>query len=184
MHITNAQNDIERILLTEEQLHSRIKELAEQISVDYEGKRPIIVCILKGSSVFFAELCKYITCHMQMDFIDVSSYGNGTHSGGTVKFLKDLDNDIENRHVLLIEDIMDSGRTLHHLRHMLAGRSPASLKVCCLLNKPGAHPTEWDADYNGFQIGNEFVVGYGLDYAEYYRNLPYIGILSPKAYAD
>ena len=186
MHINteNPELDVERLLFTEEEIAARVAELGEQITKDYAGKRPVVVCILRGASFFFVDLCRKIKLDVELDFIDVSSYGSGTQSSGVIRMIKDLDTNIAGRDVLLVEDIVDSGLTLKHLRRLLETRSPASVRVCSLLSKKDAHPAELESEYNGFAIGNEFVVGYGLDYAEHNRNLPYIGILKPDAYAD
>ncbi len=186
MHINteNLEKDVERLLYTEEQIAARVAELGAQLTQDYAGRRPVVVCILRGASFFFVDLCRRIKMDVELDFIDVSSYGSSAQSSGVIRMIKDLDTDIEGRDVILVEDIVDSGLTLKHLRKLLATRNPASVKVCCLLNKKDAHPAELDSEYSGFDIGNEFVVGYGLDYAEHYRNLPYIGVLKPEVYAD
>ena len=185
MHINteNLELDVERLLYTEEQIAKRVAELGAQLTKDYAGKRPVVVCILRGACLFFTDLCRQMKLDVELDFIDVSSYGSGTQSSGSIRMIKDLDTDIEGRDVLLVEDIVDSGLTLKHLRQLLAARNPSSVKVCCLLNKKEAHPAELDSEYSGFDICNEFVVGYGLDYAEHYRNLPYIGVLKPEVYA-
>lgn len=182
MKITTPENDIERILYTAEQIAARVAELGAQLTEEYKDKKPVVVCILKGATFFYVDLCRQLKCNIDMDFIDVSSYGENSRSTGVVKLIKDLDNDITDRHVLIVEDIIDSGLTLKHLRKLLSSRQPASIKTCCLLDKVEAHPTEQATEYRGFVIGNEFVVGYGLDYAEYYRNLPYIGVLKPEVY--
>ena len=184
MHITTPENDIERVLFTADQIAQRVAQLGAQLTEEYKEKRPVVVCILKGASFFYIDLCRQLKCNIDMDFIDVSSYGESSHSTVVVKLIKDLDNDITNRHVLLVEDIIDSGLTLRHLRKLLSSRQPASIKACCFLDKVAAHPAEQSTEYCGFAVENEFLVGYGLDYAEYYRNLPYIGVLKPEVYAD
>lgn len=184
MRITTPENDIERVLFSKEAIAARVQELGAQLTAEYAGKRPVVVCILRGASVFFIDLCRAMNCDVEMDFIDVSSYGAAAKSSGVIKMIKDLDTHIEGRHVLLVEDIIDSGLTLKHLRQLLGTRAPASIKVCCLLDKVDAHPAELSCEFSGFPIANEFVVGYGLDYAEHYRNLPYIGVLKPEVYAD
>lgn len=184
MLITTPENDIRKILFTSDQIAARVAELGAQLTQDYKGKKPVVVCILKGAVFFYVDLCRQLQCNIDMDFIDVSSYGESSHSTGVVRLIKDLENDITNRHVLLVEDVIDSGLTLRHLRQLLAARHPASIKTCCLLDKVAAHPADQGTEYRGFTIGNEFVVGYGLDYAEYYRNLPYIGVLDPKVYSE
>ena len=164
-----------RMLISEEEVSSKIKALAEQISKDYEGKQVHLICVLKGGVFFTCELAKSITVPVTFDFMSVSSYGDEFESSGRVKIIKDLDDPIENRDVLIVEDIIDSGRTLHHLMELLKTRKPNSLKLCTLLDKPSRRVTEVKVDYCGFAIPDAFVVGYGLDYAQRYRNLPYIG---------
>ena len=167
------ENDILRVLLTEEQIQAKVKELGERISRDYAGKNPLLVCILRGAVPFYADLCKHIDDYMEMDFMAVSSYEDGMTSHGIVRIKKDLDVNIENRHVLIVEDIMDSGT-----------RNPASLRIVCLLDKPERRTCEITPDYFGFIVPDEFVVGYGLDYADAYRNLPYIGVLKKGVYSN
>ncbi len=166
-----------RVMLSEEKVEERIKELGEQISRDYEGKTVHLICILKGSVFISCELAKHITCPVTMDFMSVSSYGDGTESSGRVKIVKDLDENVEGKDILVVEDIIDSGRTLAFLLDMLKARKPESIKLCTLLDKPDRRVTEVKVDYTGFVIPDEFVVGYGLDYAQKYRNLPYIGVV-------
>lgn len=166
-----------RVLLTEEEVDARIQAIGEQISRDYKGKQVHLICVLKGGSFFMCELAKRITVPVSMDFMAVSSYGSGTVSGGVVKIVKDLDEAIAGKDVLVVEDIVDSGRTLSYLLEMLAGRNPKSLRLCTLLDKPERRVVEVDVNYTGFQIPDEFVVGYGLDYDQRYRNLPYIGVV-------
>lgn len=166
-----------RVMLSEEEVNKRIKELGEQISRDYQGKEIHLVCVLKGSTFFTCELAKRITVPVSLDFMSVSSYGSGTESSGVIKVKKDLDEPLMGKDVLVIEDIVDSGRTLSYLLDMLNERQPASLKLCTLLDKPDRRVTDVYVDYTGFQIPDEFVVGYGLDYAQKYRNLPYIGVV-------
>jgi len=174
--------DIQEILLTEEEIKQRIKELGEQITADYAGKEILMVGILRGAVVFMADLARAIPLPVALDFMAVSSYGMSTDSSGVVRFLKDLDVDIKDKHVLIVEDIIDSGLTLKYLAENLKSRNPASLKICTLLNKPERRKVDVQVDYNGFTIPDHFVVGYGLDFAEKYRNLPFIGILKPEAY--
>ncbi len=164
-------------MIPEEEVDAKIRELAEQISKDYEGKQVHLVCILKGSVFFTCELAKRITVPVSMDFMSVSSYGDGTKSSGVVRIAKDLDETLEGKDVLVIEDIIDSGRTLSYLLEVLGKRNPASMKLCTLLDKPDRRTHEVHVDYVGFNIPDEFVVGYGLDYAQKYRNLPYIGVV-------
>ncbi len=166
------------VLFSEEQVVARIKEIGEQISKDYEGKELHMICVLKGGTFFMCELAKRITVPVSLDFMAVSSYGSATSSSGVVKIVKDLDEPIEGKDVLVVEDIVDSGRTLSHLMKMLKERQPASLRLCTLLDKPDRRVVEVPMDYTGYQIPDEFVVGYGLDYAQKYRNLPYIGIVN------
>lgn len=165
------------VMLPEEEVDKRIRELGEQISRDYEGKSVHLICILKGSVYFTCELAKRITVPVTMDFMQCSSYGAATKSSGVVRLVKDLDEPITDREVIIIEDIIDSGRTLSHLKQLLMQRSPASLKLCTLLDKPDRRVADVDVEYVGFQIEDKFVVGYGLDYDQRYRNLPYIGVV-------
>ncbi|MBO4997829.1 MAG: hypoxanthine phosphoribosyltransferase [Lachnospira sp.] len=166
-----------KVLLTETEVDARISDLGAQISKDYEGKEIHMICILKGGAFFACELAKRITVPVSIDFMYVSSYGNGTTSSGNVKIVKDLDEPLLDKEVLIAEDIIDSGRTLHHLIPLLYKRKPKSIRVCTLLSKPERREVEMEADYTGFTIPDEFVVGYGLDYAQKYRNLPYIGVV-------
>ena len=169
-----------RVMLSEEDVDKRIKELGEQISRDYEGKNVHLICILKGGVFFMCELVKHITVPVTHDFMSVSSYGDGTVSTGRIKLIKDLDESIEGKDVLIVEDILDTGRTLHHLMALLRTRNPKSLRLCTLLDKPDRRVIDVPVDYTGFQIPDEFVVGYGLDYDQKYRNLPYIGVVEFK----
>lgn len=168
---------IAKVLITQDQIQDRLKELGKAISGDYEGEEILVVGILKGSVVFLADLIRRISIPVQIDFMAVSSYGKSTHSSGVVRILKDLDTYIEGRHVLIVEDIIDTGLTLSYLVENLLSRKPASLKICTFLDKPERRKTLITPDYNGYQIPDEFVVGYGLDYNEKYRNLPYIGVV-------
>lgn len=165
------------VLLTEQEVDERIKQLGEQISKDYEGKQVHLICILKGGSMFLCELAKRITLPVSLDFMSVSSYGKDMTSSGVVRIVKDLDDPIKDKHVIVVEDIVDSGRTLSYLLEMLGKREPASIAICTLLDKPDRRVTDVKVDYTGFQIPDEFVVGYGLDYDQRYRNLPYIGVV-------
>jgi len=174
--------DFERILLTEEEINSKVKELGAQISRDYAGKELLVVGILKGSVIFLADLVRNISIPTCFDFMAVSSYGASTKSSGIVQILKDLEQNIEGRHVLIVEDIVDTGLTLNYLVDNLQTRNPASLKICTLLDKPSRRIVDVDIHYNGFKIDDHFVVGYGLDYNERYRNYPCIMILSPHVY--
>ena len=164
-------------MLTEEEVDKRIKEIGEQISKDYAGKKIHLICVLKGGVFFMCELAKRISVPVSMDFMSISSYGNSTESSGIIKIIKDLDESITGEEVLVVEDIVDSGRTLNYILEMLKDRKPASLRLCTLLDKPERRVVEVNVDYTGFQIPDEFVVGYGLDYAQKYRNLPYIGVV-------
>jgi len=180
------KNDIERVLLSEEQIQKRVRELAAEISRDYGDKNPTMVCILKGAIMFYTDLLRNMPIPVTMDFMAVSSYGNKTKSSGEVEIRKDLSTSIEGKHVIIVEDIVDSGFTLSYLTRMLASRGAKSIKLATLLDKPArrAPGITLKSDYSGFVVGDEFVVGYGLDYAEYYRNLPYIGVLKPEVYAE
>lgn len=166
-----------RVLISEEDVNKRICEIGEQISKDYEGKQVHLICVLKGGVFFMCELAKRITVPVSMDFMSVSSYGADTKSSGVVKIVKDLDEPLKGKNVLIVEDIIDSGRTLYYLIDMLQKRNPESIRLCTLLDKPDRRVKEVKVDYVGFNIPDEFVVGYGLDYAQKYRNLPYIGVV-------
>lgn len=168
--------NISEVLLSEEKISKRVKELGEEISRDYAGKDVIFVCILKGACVFFTDLMRAITIHAKLDFMSISSYGDATKTSGIVSIKKDMDMSITGKHVVIVEDIMDSGLTLSYLTRILAARQPESLRICCLLDKPERRECEISPDYVGFTIPNKFAVGYGLDCGEYYRNLPYIGV--------
>lgn len=170
-----------RVLVEEEEVDKRIRDLGEQISKDYEGKEVHLICVLKGGVFFMCELAKRITVPVSMDFMSVSSYGDGTASSGVVKIAKDLDETLEGKDVLIVEDIIDSGRTLSYLLENLKSRKPKSLRLCTLLDKPDRRVVDVPVDYTGFAIPDEFVVGYGLDYMQHYRNLPYIGIVELNA---
>jgi len=183
MKITNAQNDILSVLFTEEQIAQRVKEIGAALTEEYKDKDPLMVCILKGASFFYADLCRSMDCPVFMDFIAVSSYGASSKTTGVVRIIKDLDTSITGRHVIIVEDIIDSGLTLKHLKELLSSRRPASIRTICLLDKTERHGDDIGADIVGYDIPDEFVVGYGLDYASHYRNLPYIGILKPEVYA-
>jgi hypoxanthine phosphoribosyltransferase len=176
--------DIESVLLSEEEVQSRIRELGAEISRDYEGRSVLLVAVLRGAALFIADLARDITVPVELDFMAVSSYGSSTKSSGVVRILKDLDEQIEDRDVLVVEDILDTGLTLKYLLKNLASRKPASLEVVTLLSKEGKRRVPITCKYVGFDVPDEFVVGYGLDFAEKYRNLPYIGVLKPSAYQD
>ena len=177
------ENNIQKILLTEEQIQTRIQELGEVLSKEYEGKNPVVVGVLKGVVVFYADMIRHINVPCQMDFMWISSY-SGTTSTGTMNVKQDLSADIKGRHVLILEDIFDTGNSLEYTYNYLLSKEPASLKICTLLDKPERRREgiTLKADYKGFTIPNEFVVGYGLDFNEFYRNLPYVGVLKPEAY--
>jgi len=175
-------NDIERILITEEEIEKKCAELGKQLTEEYEGKFPLLIGVLKGATPFMADISRAIDTHLEMDFMDVSSYGSSTRSSGEVKIVKDLDAKVEGRHVLIVEDIIDSGLTLSYLVDLFKYRKAKSVKIVTLLDKPEGRTANIKADIVGFEVPNEFVVGYGLDYNEKYRNLPYIGILKPFIY--
>lgn len=164
-------------LIPEAEITKRVRELGEQISRDYAGKELHVICILKGGVFFMCELVKHITVPVTHDFMSVSSYGDGTVSSGRIKIVKDLDDSIQEKDILIVEDIVDSGRTLHHLLQLLRARNPKSIRLCTLLDKPDRREVEIPVDYTGFSIPDLFVVGYGLDYAQHYRNLPYVGVV-------
>lgn len=176
------KEDIKEILLTEEKLKKRIKEIGKDISRDYQGSDLVLIGVLKGSVIFMADLMKEIDIPCRMDFMAVSSYGDATQSSGVVRILKDLDYQIENKDVLIIEDIVDTGVTLKYLKEYLNSRKPKSLEICSLLNKIERRKVEIEAKYIGFEVPDLFLVGYGLDYAEKYRNLPFIGVLKEEIY--
>lgn len=177
-------NDIKSVLISEEEIKEMIRDLGARISEDYKGKEILFVVILKGSLVFAADLMRHITVPVKLDFMQASSYGSGTVSSGLINIKKDLDNDAGGKHILIIEDIIDSGNTLAKLKKLLLDRNPASVKICTLLSKPSRREIDVEVEYIGKEIPDEFVVGYGLDFDERYRNLPYIGILKPEVYAD
>ena len=166
-----------RVLLSEEEVNERIRQIGEQISKDYEGRQVHLICVLKGGSFFMCELAKRITVPVSLDFMSVSSYGGGTKSSGVVKIVKDLDEPLDGKDVIVVEDIVDSGRTLSYLLELLGKRNPKSLALCTMLDKPERRVVDVKVDYTGFNIPDEFVVGYGLDYDQRYRNLPYIGVV-------
>lgn len=176
------KQDIASVLFTEEQLKAKVTELGAQITADYTGKNPLIVSVLKGSYVFMADLTRAIKIPCNIDFMAVSSYGAGTKTSGEVQIIKDISSRIDGRDLIIVEDILDSGTTLSYLMKVLKARGVASIRLCTLLSKPERRKIDVPVDYLGFEIADEFVVGYGLDYAEKYRNLPYIGILKPEIY--
>lgn len=174
--------DIKEILFKEREIKEKVNEIGQNITKDYKNKEPILICILRGAVFFLTDLMRSIDLPVELDFLSVSSYGNSTETSGVVKIRKDIDSDISNRDVIVVEDIIDTGLTLQYIHDYLRKHNPASIKTCVLLDKPEAHKTELSIDYMGYEIANEFVVGYGLDYAEKYRNLPYIGILKEEVY--
>ena len=176
--------DVEQILYTEEDLRRRIRELGAQIAADYAGRTPMLVSVLRGSYIFMADLTRAIDLDLTVDFMAVSSYGAGTVSSGQVEIKKDLSDTIEGRDLIIVEDILDSGNTLYYLMDVLRARKPASIRICTLMDKPERRVKPITADYVGFTIPDAFIVGYGLDYAEKYRNLPYVGVLKPSVYTQ
>jgi hypoxanthine phosphoribosyltransferase len=183
-HVAGYENDIDTILITEDEIQAMVRSLGDQITEDYRGRSPLLIGVLKGAFVVMADISRHIRLPVEFDFMAVASYGAATKTSGVVRILKDLDHDIEGRDVLLIEDIIDSGLTLNYLLKNLRGRRPATLEVCALLQKEGIQQVRTQIKYRGFQIPPEFVVGYGLDFAERFRNLPYIATLKPDAYLD
>jgi hypoxanthine phosphoribosyltransferase len=177
-----VHDDVSEVLLTEEQVQTRVRALGAQLSADYADRSPVLVSVLKGSIVFLADLVRAMDVPLSVDLMEVSSYGSGTETTGQVRILKDLSGPIEGRDVVVVEDIIDTGLTLNYLLRYLTERSPASIRVCCLLDKPARRLAEIEIDYRGFSIPDRFVVGYGLDFNEQYRNLPYIGVLRPSVY--
>lgn len=173
---------IQEVLFSEEELAKRVEEIAKEIEKDYQGKEIMLISVLRGSFVFMADLCRRIDLPCVIDFMSVSSYGKGTSSSGQVQITKDLSSDISGKHIIVVEDILDSGNTLSYLLKLLEQRNPASIRLCTLLDKPDRRVKHVEVHYSGFTIPDAFVVGYGLDYAEEYRNLPYIGILKPEVY--
>ena len=182
MDASDIGADLKEVLISQEQLEARVAELAARIDADYAGRELLLVGVLKGAVMVMADLARALHLPVEMDWMAVSSYGSGTRSSGVVRILKDLDADITGRHVLVVEDIIDSGLTLSWLVGNLRSRGPASVRVCTMLRKPGAARMDVHVDYTGFDIGDEFVIGYGLDYAERYRNLPFVGTLAPHVY--
>lgn len=182
--MTGFADDIDTILFSEEEIATAVARLGEEISRDYEGKNLLLLSVLKGSFVFLADLMRTLTIPAQVDFMAVSTYGIGVRSSGVVRITKDNDTDLEGKDLLIVEDILDTGRTLSYLTKLLADRGPASLKIATLLDKPLRRKVPIEPHYCGFEVPDAFLVGYGLDYAEKYRNLPYIGILKPEIYAE
>ena len=182
--IRDIKDDVKKVLYSEEQLAKRVKEMAEEISKDYAGKDLLVVGILKGSVLFTSDLIKNISIPCEIDFMAVSSYGNGTKTSGAVKIIKDLDRNIEGYDLLIVEDILDSGKTLSYIQDILSARKPNSIRICTLFDKPDRRQVDLTAEYIGTEVPDEFIVGYGLDYAEKYRNLPFVGILKEYVYSD
>ncbi len=179
---SSIHEDVEEVLLSGDQIAARVAELGTQLAADYAGRTPVLVSVLKGSIVFLADLIRAMDVPLNVDLMEVSSYGSATESSGQVRILKDLSSSIEGRDVVVVEDIIDTGLTLNYLLRYLAERHPASVRVCCLLDKPARRLAEIEIDYRGFSIPDRFVIGYGLDYDERYRNLPYVGVLRPSIY--
>ncbi len=177
------QDDVKKVLLSEEELHAKVAEMGALVTQDYEGKNLLLVTVLKGAVIFLADLMREIKQPAEIDFMVVSSYGSGVKSSGVVKIVKDLDINLEGKDILIVEDILDSGMTLDYIKNILQDRNPASIRICTLLDKPARRKVDLQADYVGFTIPDEFVIGYGLDYDEKYRNLPYIGVLKPEVYS-
>ena len=176
-------DDVSEVLISHQQIRERTEELGRQVTEDYRGKNPLLICILKGGLMFLADLMREVDLPLEIDFIAVSSYGDSTESSGVVRILMDLERNIQGRHVLIVEDIIDTGRTLSYIIGNLRTRGPASIKVCTLLDKPARRELEIPIDYVGFTIPDRFVIGYGLDYGEIYRNLPFVGVLKPELYS-
>jgi hypoxanthine phosphoribosyltransferase len=178
----SINNDVAEILIGTEELQAKVAELGRQISEDYRGRNPLLICLLRGAVVFLSDLVRATDIPLEMDFMAISSYGNSTESSGVVRLVMDLKSNITGRDVLIVEDIVDTGRTLAYILDNLQTRRPADIKVCALLSKPSRREVQIEVDYLGFEIPDKFVVGYGLDYAENYRNLPFIGVLKPELY--
>ena len=174
--------DVEEVLLSGDEVQARVAELGAQLAADYEGRDPVLVSVLKGSIIFLADLVRAMPIPLSIDLMEVSSYGSSTESSGQVRILKDLSTPIEGREVIVVEDIIDTGLTLNYLLRYLHDKGPASIRICCLLDKPARRLAPIEIAYRGFTIADRFVIGYGLDYAERYRNLPYIGVLRPSVY--
>jgi hypoxanthine phosphoribosyltransferase len=181
--MSSLMPDVKEVLITSSQIQEKVRELGELITKDYRGEKPLLVGVLRGAVIVLGDLMRNIDLPCEIDFMDISSYGTGTSSSGVVRILKDLEEDITDRHVLVIEDIVDTGLTLSYLRRSLLARKPTSLEICALLSKPSRRRVELDIKYLGFEVPDEFVVGYGLDYAGAYRNLPDICVLKPEVFA-
>ncbi len=182
--VSDMKNDIASVLISEEQIAEKVQELGRRISEDYRDKNLLLVSVLKGSVVFMADLMRAVTIPARVDFMSVSSYGSGVKTSGVVKIIKDLDIPLEGYDILIVEDILDSGKTLSYLREILYQRNPKSIRIATLLDKPERRQVDLTADYSCFSVPDEFVVGYGLDYDEKYRNLPYVGVLKPSVYGE
>lgn len=176
------KDDLESVLITREEIAARVAELGAQISRDYEDRELLLISVLKGSVIFMADLMRHITVPASIDFMAVSSYGSGTKSNGVVRIMKDIDIELAGKDILIVEDILDSGMTLKYLKELLSGRDPASIRIVTLLDKPSRRKVPIHPDYRGFEVPDLFLVGYGLDYAEFYRNVPDIGVLKPEVY--
>lgn len=182
MEMSSMMPDVKEVLIPSTEIRDKVQEIGEQISEDYRGEKPLLICILRGAFVMLGDLVRSIDLPCEVDFMDISSYGTGTSSSGVVRIQKDLEEDITGRHVLIVEDIVDSGLTLSYLRRSLLARQPASLEICALLSKPSRRRAELEVKYLGFEVPDEFVVGYGLDYAGAYRNLPDVCVLRPEIF--
>jgi hypoxanthine phosphoribosyltransferase len=181
--MSSMMPDVKEVLITSQEIEDKVREIGTRITEDYKGEKPLLIGILRGAVVIMSDLMRHIDLQCELDFMDISSYGTGTSSSGVVRILKDLEEDITDRHVLIVEDIIDTGLTLSYLLRSLQARKPASLEICALLSKPSRRRAELDVRYLGFEVPDEFVVGYGLDYAGAYRNLPDICVLKPEVFA-
>ncbi len=176
-----THKDVSKILITKKEIDKKVKEMAAKLSADYKDKKPLMICVLKGAAIFFADLTRYMDIDLEMDFISISSYGSGTKSSGEIRLIKDVSINLNGRNVVIVEDIVDTGKTLESLKTFMDARGAASVATCCLLDKPSRRTCDVNAEYTCFEVPDEFVVGYGLDYAEKYRNLDYVGALSKEA---
>ena len=183
MRMSSMMPDVKEVLITSQEIEEKVREIGARITEDYRGENPLLIGVLRGAVVVMSDLMRNIDLQCELDFMDISSYGSGTSSSGVVRILKDLEEDITDRHVLIVEDIIDTGLTLSYLRRSLLARGPASLEICALLSKPSRRRADLDVRYLGFEVPDEFVVGYGLDYAGAYRNLPDICVLKPEVFA-
>ena len=183
MSMSSMMPDVKEVLITSREIEDKVREIGARITEDYRGEKPLLIGILRGAVVIMSDLMRHIDLQCELDFMDISSYGTGTSSSGVVRILKDLEEDITDRHVLIVEDIIDTGLTLSYLMRSLQARKPASLEICALLSKPSRRRADLDVRYLGFEVPDEFVVGYGLDYAGAYRNLPDICVLKPEVFA-